>query len=177
MKNLKLIIVLFISISFNFCSSNEETEPVIDRTNGFNFMGDFFSVNNAFIKDDNIIDNTASEISIVLSNVNILSETPKSSGVNYFYFAIEVATVVPGTISPVSKYSLRENTNYNNLIIKDGNTILGHDDARIRNRAIRSSVTIHSITTNEIDLDFNFTREDGEVVTGNYKGFFTNISN
>lgn len=177
MKNLKLIIVLLISISFNSCSSNEETEPVIDTTNGFVFNGDFFAVDNAFIKDDNIIDNTPSNISIILSNVDIFSENPKSTGVNYFHFAIEATTVVAGTISPVSKYTLRENTNYKDLIITDGNTILGHDDARIKNRAVSSFITIHSITTDEIDLDFQFTREDGEIITGNYNGNYSNINN
>jgi len=177
MKKLKLIVVLLISISFNFCSSNDETEPVIDTTNGFVFNGDFFSVDNAFIKDDNIVDNTPANISIVLSNVDILSENPKSGGVNYFHFAIEATTVVTGTISPVSIYTLRENTNYNDLLITDGNTILGHDDARIKNRAVSSSITIHSITTNEIDLDFKFTREDGKIITGNYSGNYTNINN
>ena len=40
------------------------------------------------------------------------------------------------------------------------------------NKAPSNTITIHAISTDEIDLSFEFTREDGELVTGKYKGTY-----
>lgn len=176
MNKLKLILVLLVAISYNSCSSDEDIVTVIENTNGFNFKGDFFPVNQAFITDTNTIDNTPSSISVVLSNVDPINTTPMS-GVNYFRFKHEATDIVPGHITPILKYSLRENVNLLNSIITDGNTILGHDDPRIRNRAVSSYVIIYSISADEIELEFQFIRQDGEVINGEYKGKYLKRSN
>jgi hypothetical protein len=172
MNKLKLILILLIAISYSSCSSDEDTETVSKNTNGFNFKDDFFSLNQAYITDENIINNTPSNITVVLSNVDVFNPTSKS-GVNYFRFEFKATSIVAGIITPVLKYSLRENTNLNDFLITDGNTVLGHNDARIRNRAVSSFIRIESISANEIDLNFEFTREDGEMVKGSYKGTYT----
>ena len=172
MNKLKLIIVLSIAILFSSCSEDKDTEPIIQTGNGFNYKGSFYSVDNAFIKDFNIIDNEPSKIAIVLSNVNPSRTTPKWGGVNYFYFAFEGTNVIEGTITPVPEYSIRENADFENFSILAGNTILRHNDPRVSNIAISSSVNIKSISIDEIDLDFEFTRPDGEIITGSYKGTY-----
>ena len=170
MNNLKLILGLSIAILFSSCS--EDTEPIIQTVNGFNYKDSFFSVDKAFIKDFNIIDNEPSKIAIVLSNVDPSRTTPKWGGVNYFYFAFEASKVIEGTITPVPEYSIRENADFYNFSILAGNTILRHNDPRVSNIAVSSFINIKSISIDEIDLDFEFTRPDGEIITGSYTGTY-----
>jgi len=176
MKKLNLVFILFMAISYISCSSDDEIDPPIETVNGFNFKGEFFPTQHASIKDDNTSNDDPSNIAIILANVDPFA-TSRMTGVNYFYFAFEAINIEAGTITPIYIYSLRENANLQDTLITDGNTILGHDDARIRNRAVSSSVIIHSISADEIDLDFEFTREDGEIITGNYKGTYVDASN
>tara|TARA_R110002096_G_scaffold275407_5_gene469150 strand:+ start:2125 stop:2640 length:516 start_codon:yes stop_codon:yes gene_type:complete len=170
MNKLKLIIGFSIAILFSSCS--EDTEPIIQTVNGFNYKDSFFSVDKAFIKDFNIIDNEPSKIAIVLSNVDPSRTTPKWGGVNYFYFAFEASKVIKGTITPVPEYSIRENADFDNFSILAGNTILRHNDPRVSNIAVSSFINIKSISIDEIDLDFEFKRPDGEIITGSYTGTY-----
>lgn len=170
MNKLKLIIGFSIAILFSSCS--EDTEPIIQTVNGFNYKDSFFSVDKAFIKDFNIIDNEPSKIAIVLSNVDPSRTTPKWGGVNYFYFAFEASNVIEGTITPVPEYSIRENADFDNFSILAGNTILRHNDPRVSNIAVSSLININSISIDKIDLDFEFTRPDGEIITGSYTGTY-----
>ncbi|WP_339923129.1 hypothetical protein [uncultured Cyclobacterium sp.] len=172
MNKFKLIIVLSIAVLFSSCSVDEDIEPIDQTKNGFNYKGSFFSVDKAFIKDFNIIDNEPSNIAIVLSNVDPSRTNPKWGGVNYFYFAYEATNVIEGTITPVPQYSIRENADFENLSILAGNTILRYNDPRVRNIAVSSSVNIKSISVDEIDLEFEFIRPDGEIITGSYKGTY-----
>lgn len=172
MRKLKIAIVLLTTLVLSSCSNDEGTEPIRQTGNGFNYKGAFYSTDKAFVKDFNLIDDEPSRIAIVLSNTEYDRTTPKWGGVNYFHFAMEATTVTAGTITPVLEYSLRENADFNNNLILSGNTILGHDDPRVNNVAVSSFVNIKSISMDEIDLEFEFIRPDGEIVTGSYKGSY-----
>ena len=55
------------------------------------------------------------------------------------------------------------------------NTIL--DDNQSGFMTTAGSVTINSITATTLNFTFTFTREDGEVITGNYSGNYVDTSN
>jgi hypothetical protein len=44
------------------------------------------------------------------------------------------------------------------------------------NIAVSSAVHINAISADEIELDFEFTRPDGEIITGRYKGTYSDVS-
>lgn len=174
MKKLNLFIALFLGLTILSCSSDDDNGNTPEENqNGFNFNGTFFSAQNAFINDENIIDNTPSDISIILSNINPL-QTTQSSGVNFVFFDFQAITIESGTITEFLDYQILENADLINFEISGGNTIL--DDTQDGFMIISSSVTINSITDTNIDFVFTFTREDGEIINGNYSGIYTSLS-
>jgi hypothetical protein len=83
---------------------------VIENTNGFNFKGDYFPINQTLITANTIIDNTPESMPVVLSNITAIN-TAAMSGVNNFCFAHEAIDIVPGVITPILKYSFCEHAN------------------------------------------------------------------
>jgi hypothetical protein len=96
---------LLIAISFNSFFSHQDIVPVSENTNGFNFKGAYFPINQTLITANTIIDNTPLSMPVVLSNVAAINTTAMS-GVNDFRFAHEATDIVPGDIIPIPKYSL-----------------------------------------------------------------------
>ena len=174
MKKLNLLIGILTAFIILSCSSDDNGDQPTANQNGFNFNGTFFSTQYAFVSDENIADDTPSDISIVLSNVNPL-QTSVSSGVNYVFFDFEAVELEPGTITEFPDYRILENANLSNFEISGGNTVL--DDTQSGFMTTSSSVTINSISNINIDFDFSFTREDGQVISGNYSGTYVDLSN
>tara|TARA_R100001369_G_scaffold13788_1_gene28133 strand:+ start:726 stop:884 length:159 start_codon:yes stop_codon:yes gene_type:complete len=50
------------------------------------------------------------------------------------------------------------------------------DDTESGFTASNTSVTVNSLSSSQIDFGFTFTREDGEIMTGNYSGNYADIS-
>mgnify|MGYP006146938971 FL=1 len=176
MKKMKLFCGILIGLMiFSSCSSDDDNgNTSIENQNGFNYNGTFYSTQFAFVSDENTVDNTPSDISIILSNVNPF-ETTQSSGLNFVFFDFEAVNIETGTITTFPDYRILENAHLNDFDISSGNTVL--DDTENGFMATSSSVTINSISDTNIDFDFSFTREDGETITGNYSGIYTDTSN
>ena len=116
-------LILLITISYHSCFSHQDIVPVIENTNGFNFKGDYFPINQTLITANTIIDNTPVSMPVVLSNVAAINTTAMS-GVNDFRFAHEATDIVPRDITPIPKYSLCEHANCVGFRTKEGTTIL-----------------------------------------------------
>ena len=160
---------------FSSCSSdNDNSNPSNENENGFSYDGTFYSTQFAFIIDKNTVDDTPSDISIILSNVN-LYETEQSSGINYVSFNFDAVNIETVTITTFPVYRISENEDLNDFYLSGGNTIL--DGIESGFMATSTSVTVNSISDTNIDFNFSFTREDGEVITGNYSGLYTDKSN
>ena len=155
------------------CSSDNDSNNGNENSNGFNFNGTFYSTQFAFVSDENTVDNTPSDISIILSSVDPF-QTTQSSGVNFVFFDFEAITIETGTITEFPDYRMLENANLDNLEIDGGNTIL--DDTQNGFMSTSSSVTINSISETNINFDFTFTREDGEIINGNFSGTYIDTS-
>ena len=165
------ILIGFITLS---CSSDDDSNNGTENSNGFSFNETFYSTQFAFVNDENIVDNTSSDISIILSNVDLF-QTTQSSGVNFIFFDFKAVTIETGTITEFPDYRILENADLNNLQVDGGNTIL--DDTQNGFMTTASSVTIYTISETNIDFDFTFTREDGEIINGRYSGAYTDKSN
>ena len=170
----KIFILLSIFTVLNSCSSNDDNEPAPNPTlNGFNFNGSFISTNNAFVNDENIADNQPSDIAIILSNVNLL-EVNQNSGVSFVFFDFQGVDLQPGTITQILDYRILENASVNNSIVENGTILL--DDNENGLTATNTSITINTVSSNQIDFNFSFTRVDGQIINGNYSGEYRNIN-
>jgi hypothetical protein len=67
-------LILLIAISYNSCFSHQDIVPLIENTNGFNFKGDYFLINQTLIKANTIIDNTPVSMPLVFIKINRVKE-------------------------------------------------------------------------------------------------------
>jgi hypothetical protein len=170
----KISILLFCVLMAFSCSSDDDNNDGNNNSNNaFTFNGTSFSVSNVFLNDENTSDNNPSDIAIIMSNINLLTES-QPNGVNYVYFDFQGVELETGTINNISDYTILENASFTNSEIDNGNTIL--DDTLNGFTATNTTVNINSLSSSQIDFDFSFTREDGEIITGNYSGNYTDIS-
>ena len=171
MKKLNLFaLISIIFIFFSSCSNDNENN---NSENRFTFNGTSYIISNVYLNDENTTDNNPSDIAIIMSNINLLTDS-QPSGVNYLYFDFQGIEPAIGSITNIQDYNIIENASYENSEIGNGTTIL--DDSEIGYTATNTSVNINSISSNQIDFDFSFTREDGEIINGNYSGSYINIS-
>lgn len=174
MKKVNLFFTILIGLVIFSCSSDDDNgNSTTENQNGFNFNGTFFSTQNAILNDENISDDMPSDISIALGNVNPFT-TLQSTGVDVLVISFEAVNIEAGTITEFTNYQVLENANLENFQFTGGNTILDIDESEFM--ITSGSVTINSVTDTDIDFTFTFTREDGEIVNGNYSGTYSNIS-
>ncbi|WP_225037370.1 hypothetical protein [Winogradskyella sp. SM1960] len=170
----KFTILLFCALIAFSCSSDDDNNEGNNNTNNaLTFNGTSFNVSNVFLNDENTTDNNPSDIAIIMSNINLLTES-QPNGVNYVYFDFPGVELQTGTITNISDYTILENASFVDSEIDSGNTIL--DDAENGFMATNTILNINSLSPSQIDFNFSFTREDGEIITGNYSGNYTDIS-
>jgi hypothetical protein len=95
-------------------------------------------------------------------------------GANYVCYDFQSVELQTGTITNISDYTILENASFTNSEIDNGTTIL--DDTQREFTASNMSVTVNSLSSSQIYFDFNSTREDGEIITGNSSGNYAYIS-
>jgi hypothetical protein len=170
----KISILLFCTlIAFSCSSDDDNNEGDNNSNNTFTFNGTSFNVSNVFLNDENTADNNPSDIAIIMSNINLVTES-QLNGVNYVYFDFQGVQLETGTLNNISDYTFLENASFINSEIDNGNIIL--DDTVSGFIATNTTLNINSLSSSQIDFDFSFTREDGEIITGNYSGNYTDIS-
>jgi hypothetical protein len=123
--------------------------------------------------DEKTADNNPSDIAIIMSTIDLLTES-QPNGVNYVCFDFQGVELQTGTTTNISDYTILENASFTNSEIDNGTTIL--DDTVIGFTASNTSVTVNSLSSSQFDFGFTFTREDGEIMTGNYSGNYADIS-
>lgn len=186
MNTVKLFLVLLTALANQSCSfnANKASEPPIENGNGINYKGVFYPLNSALIneKDANIWSSgTGIYIRLFYADALFNPENPfnrdsKWSDINIFSFSYVASHVVTDTITPVPHYTMRVNTDYDASKFYLAKAILRDDTVRSENIAVSSVVHINAISADEIDLNFEFMRPDGEIITGIYKGEYSNVS-
>lgn len=171
----KFTILLFCALIAFSCSSDDDDNDGNNNnnTNAFLFNGTSFNITNMFLNDENTTDDNPSDIAIIMSNIDLLSQS-QANGVNYVSFDFQGVELETGTITNIPDYTILEDASFENSEIANGNTIL--DDTTSGFMATNTTVNINSFNSTQINFDFSFTREDGEIITGNYSGIYTDIS-
>lgn len=176
MRNI-IRVIPFLAV-FLFVSCSDDDGRSIGKS-GFTFNGAFHVLNNAFVTDENIVDENPSTISVVLSNVN-LNDSTAVSNISKVYFDFNGIKLEPGTITDIPNYSIEtggayvQNTTDEDYSYVDGTFLLKSSDPGLT--ATEKTITINSVTETKVDLTFLFTRADGQTFTGTYIGLFTDMS-
>lgn len=176
MRNIIKVIPFLAFFLFLSCSDDDGRGL---GENGFTFNGAFHVLNNAFVTDENVVDENPSTISIALSNVN-LSDSTAVSNITKVYFDFNGINLEPGTITDIPNYSIEtggafvQNPDDEDYTYTNGTFLLKSSDPGLT--ATEKTVTVNSVTENRVDLTFLFTRADGQTFTGTYNGLFTDLS-
>jgi hypothetical protein len=186
MKTAKLFLIILITIACQSCSSDSDIDPeqTIDNENGIHYKGVFYPLNTAIIKKTAFnVWNRGPSVYIRLFNADPLFNAddpfithPKWLDINKFSFFYEATEATVSTITPVPHYNMRINSDYDASNIHLATTILRYHTLLPENIAVSSAVHINAISADEIELDFEFTRPDGEIITGRYKGTYSDVS-
>jgi hypothetical protein len=186
MNTAKLFLALLTAIAYQSCASDayRDPEPPIDNGNGIHYKGAFYPLNSALINEKNAnISSSETGIYIRLfyadpffNAEDPFNRNPKWSDINLFSFSYVAKQLETSTITSVPHYTMRINTGYNDSKFHLATAILRDYTVRPENIAVSSNVQINAISADEIDLDFEFTRPDGEIITGSYKGGYSNVS-
>ncbi|MFL0354788.1 hypothetical protein [Xanthomarina sp. GH4-25] len=175
MKKLNLLFGLFIGLTILSCSSDDENNNESENQikGGIQIGEVFFETPYVYINDENINDNNPSDLAIIMSNKYLLVDNIES-GINYMYVDYLGVDFESGQ-KELLDYRITENASRVNNLIEGGVRLL-EDNFGSDLNATEISFIINSITTQTIDFQFSFTREDGELISGYYSGDYTDVS-
>lgn len=167
-----ILLIICTSLVFS-CSNDDENTIPHSNNNGFTVGDSFFAGNFVYLNDENIVNNNPSDLAIILSDTFLLEDNI-DGGINYMYVDYSGIDFEIGE-KVLLDYRITENASRVNGWIEGGNKLL--DNASNTGlTATQINFTVNSITDNTINFDFSFTREDGEIIEGQYSGEYTNVS-
>lgn len=172
--NFNHLIYLFICLlTLSACSSSNDNDDDNQTTNGFSVGNDFYSGTYVYLNDENIENDNPSDLAIILSDTFLLEDNI-DSGINYMYVDYRGVDFEAGD-KTLLDYRITENCSRVNGFMQGGTRLLDNTFNSGLN-ATQISFTINSVTDTTVDFEFSFTREDGTIISGQYSGNYTNVS-
>ncbi|RRJ90707.1 hypothetical protein [Flavobacterium macacae] len=174
MRNILKVASLLAFSLFISCSEEESGRDL--GQNGFSHNETFYVLNNAFVTDEDILDSLPAGISVTLSNVN-LADSSAVSNVSKLYFKYSDINLTAGTIATISDYYIEVGGKFefnaldSTYVYTNGTYLLNSSQSGLT--ATEKNVTINSVTENNVDMTFSFTRTDGQIFSGKYSGIFS----
>ncbi len=162
MKKAFLYLILIAGIS---CSSDDTS-----NNNGFTFDNKNYQSKYAWIHDKNIINSEPGNISFDFTNLYINSNNTSIIR-NTVHFVIKTETPVEGTYE-IFDYKIANEVVYDEYNLVESETIFIHKDATAPQYQATGTLTIHRIKDKQVDLSYTFTRADGKILAGHYKGSY-----
>lgn len=179
MKKLNKVVVFFCFILTVFsCSSDDENnsqEQEQQSTNVITLNNETYVVNSVFVEPSiggstfvSLINKSKTEVLDALNNGTQLDN------VNIFTIRINQNPLAEQTynFSDMPSLQFEVNAQFIDGELEDGNILLDRNNSDDNLNANSGSITISSLTTDTINFSFEFTRNDGEIVNGNFNGNF-----
>ncbi|GGG33491.1 hypothetical protein [Bizionia arctica] len=175
MKIKNLLLILFLGLIFLACSSDDDENPEAENQNigGYQIGNTYYNTPFAYINDENTQNDNPSDLAIMLSNIDILQSNNIDSGIDMMYVDY---LGIDFEIGPkdLLDYRITENASRVNGYIEGGTRLLDNMNQDLY--ATQINFIINSFSDTHIDFEFTFTRQDGEIVTGEYSGTYVNVS-
>ncbi len=179
MKTRFFTLLLTLVVCLASCSSDDDAgkqEIIEDPVNAFVFDGILFDVQTVWVFDENTSNEEPSKIGINLFNKTTaqLSSGEDLENVTAIYFVLTDDVLKAASYNTAADYEFFVNGSVSGGSYDRGTSILDYeDDSKI---ATEIQITITSISSTEIALDFSFTRIDGKVIYGNYTGAYLDLN-
>ena len=170
---LKLLIGLLIGLLLVSCTSDESKNSEIAIKGGIQVGDVFFETPYVYINDENTASDSPSDLAIIMSNTFLLVENIES-GIDYMYIDYLGVNFESGQKNLLN-YRITNNASRVNNFMQGGIRIL-EDNVGSNLNAVEINFVINSVTSENIDFQFSFTRADGTLITGYYSGDYTNVS-
>ena len=138
------------------------------------FNGNSYPLTTAWIEDENTTTDDPSEIGISFFNkTNAEINSGNASGITYMYFDFSEVDLQETTYTNFLDYEVSINSTLVDGNFTSGTILLSDEDIDADEYALSATVTINSLTDTTVDLDFTFTRDDRQVISGSYVGNYT----
>ena len=172
-KTIKFAVLFTLALFISNCSSDDNSDNTPNqREKEVTFNGTSYTITTAWINDENTTTNDPSEIGVSLSNKTTeeINSGNDLTNVTHVYFDFDDVTVQETTYTQITDYDFSINGTMTNGIFDAGTVLLSDEDPQSDFFASSGSITINSISESAVDLEFIFTRNDGQVISGNYIG-------
>jgi len=172
-KTIKFTVLFTVTIFVSSCSSDDSSDKTPNEPeNKIIFNGTSYSLVTAWINDENTTTNDPSDIGFNLFNKSTedINSGNDLTGLTAIYFDFSEVVLQETTYTDILDYDISINGTLTNGNYTPGTILLSDDDSNSDIYASSSSVTINDFTATTVDLTFSFTRNDGQIISGNFSG-------
>ena len=175
MKKLNKVVVFFCFILTVFnCSSDDDNnieEP--QNTNVITLNNETYVVSSVIVEP--ALGNSTF-VSFINKNetefLDAINNGTQLDNVNVFNIRISQSPLAEQiySFSDMSNFQFEENAQIIDGELEDGDILLDRNNSNTNLNASTGSLTLEVYTTDQIEISFQFTRNDGVIVNGTYKG-------
>lgn len=175
MKKLNTLVILFcLALTVISCSSDDDNNTEESQsTNVITLNNETYVVNTVFV-EPSIGDNTF--VSFINKTetefIDAIYSGTQLDNVNVFTIRINQSPLGEQTysFSDMPSFEFEVNSQMINGELEDGTLLLDKNNADTNLSASTGSLTLDLYTTDQIEINFQFTRNDGTIINGTYKG-------
>lgn len=175
MKKLNKLVILFcLALTVLNCSSDDDNnteEP--QGTNVITLNNETYVVNTVIVE---AVSGNSTFVSLVNKSetevIDAIDNGTQLNGVNVFNMRIAQNPLGEQTysFSEIPNYDFSVNSQIINGELEEGDILLDRNNADTNLNASTGSFTLDYYAIDQIEFSFQFTRNDGTVINGNYKG-------
>ncbi|WP_417857628.1 hypothetical protein [Xanthomarina gelatinilytica] len=182
MKKLNKLVILFcLALTALNCSSDDDNNTEQPQNTNVITLNNETYVVNSVIVEPALGDNTYVSFSNKTETelLDAINNGTQLDNVNIFGIRINQSPLAEQTysFSDMSNFQFEENAQIINGELEDGNILLDNNNADTNLNASTGSLTLELYTTDQIEISFQFTRNDGIIINGSYKGSYISMDN
>ena len=175
MKKLNKLVILFcLALTALNCSSDDDNNTEQPQNTNVITLNNETYVVSYVIVEPAAGDNTF--VSFINKNeteyLDAVNNGTQLDNVDAFELRINQSPLAELTysFSDIPDYQFSVNSQIINGELEDGDILLDRNNSNTNLNASTGSLTLESYTTDQIEISFQFTRNDGVIVNGTYKG-------
>lgn len=177
MKKLNKLVILFcLALTALNCSSDDDNNTEQPQNTNVITLNNETYVVNSVIVEPALGDNTYVSFSNKTETelLDAINNGTQLDNVNVFGIRINQSPLAEQTysFSDMSNFQFEVNAQIINGELEDGDTLLDNNNSNTNLNASTGSLTLELYTTDQIEISFQFTRNDGTEISGTYNGNF-----
>ncbi|WP_338733534.1 hypothetical protein [Mangrovimonas cancribranchiae] len=181
MKKINKLLILFcLALTVFSCSSDDDNTQQPQGTNVITLNNETYVVNTVIVEPSvggntfiSLINKSEAEVFDAIDNGTQLNN------INVFNMRINQSSLGEQTysFSDISNFEFSVNAQIINGELENGDILLDRNNVDTNLNASTGSFTLDLYAVDEIELSFQFTRNDGKIINGSYKGSYISMDN